>query len=153
MNPISRNLVTIYRTERLIARRRLAVVQRQTVLMVLAGIAVTAGLVLLNLSVFLALQTWMSAASSAAVLSAANLLLGGLLVLFVRRTNVDEELAPAIEVRDMAIADIEAELDDMATEAREVVKAVKSIGSNPLGSLVTLLVPILNVLLKDRKDS
>ena len=152
MNPISRNLVTIYRTERLIARRRLAVVQRQTVLMVVAGIAAMAGLVLLNLSLFLALQAWMSAGSSAAVLSAANLVLGGLLVLIARGSNVEEELAPAIEVRDMAIADIEAELDDMASEAREVVNAVKSIGSNPLGSLATLLVPILSALLKTRRD-
>ncbi|NVO55516.1 hypothetical protein HW561_06915 [Rhodobacteraceae bacterium B1Z28] len=150
MSRVSRNLVTIYRTERLIARRRLAVVQQQTIMMVLAGIAALASLVLLNVALFFALQTVMSSASAAAILSLGNLLLAGLLVLIARRTNVEDEIAPAVEVRDMAIADIEEELEDMATEAREVVQAVKSFGANPLGSLTALLIPILTAVLKKK---
>lgn len=151
MKRISRNLVTIYRTEKLITRRRLAVVQQQTIMMALAGIAALAGLVLLNIALFFTLKTWMSSAASAAILSFANLCLAGLLVMVARRWSVEDEIAPAVEVRDMAIADIEEELEDMTSEARELVQAVKSIGANPLGSLPALLVPILTTLLKDRK--
>lgn len=151
MNRLSRNLTTIYRTERLITRRRLAVVQQQTVMMALAGIAALAGLVLLNIALFFALQTWMSSAWSAAILSLGNLVLAGLLVMAAKHTNVEDEIAPAVEVRDMAIADIEDELEDMATEAREVVQAVKNIGSNPLSSLPALLVPLLTAILKSRE--
>ncbi len=152
MSRFSRNLVTIYRTERLIARRRFAVMQQQTILMVLAGIAALAGLVALNVAIFFALDALMSSAGAAAVLAAGNLVLAALLVLFARRTSVEDEIAPAVEVRDMAIADVEEEMEEMAAEAREVVQAVKSIGANPLGSLPALLVPLLTALLKNRAE-
>lgn len=152
MNRISRNLTTVYRTERLIARRRFAVVQQQTIMMVVAGIAGLAGLILLDISLFFVLKTWLSSAAAAALLSLSNLLLAGLLVLVAKRSNVEQEIAPAIEVRDMAIADIEEELEEMATEAREVVEAVKNFGANPLGSLPALLVPILTAILSNKKN-
>ncbi|KIC38698.1 hypothetical protein RA27_19980 [Ruegeria sp. ANG-R] len=145
-------MTTIYRTERLIQRRHLAVIQQQTIMIALAGIAVLSALVLLNISLYFVLNAWMSPALSAAALAAANLTLACLLVLVAKRTNVEQEIAPAVEVRDMAIADIEDELSEMATEAREIVGAIKGIGSNPLGSLPTLLIPLLTALLKDRKD-
>lgn len=150
MSRLSRNIVTIYRTERLIARRRFAVVQHQTLLMGLAALAGLAGLVSLNVAVFLTLTSWLSPAASAAVLACGNLILAGCLVLVARATNVEREIAPAVEVRDMAIADIEDELEDMASEAREVVQAVKSFGANPLGSLPALLVPLLSAIIKSR---
>ncbi|WP_170604230.1 hypothetical protein [Ruegeria arenilitoris] len=152
MNRISRNLTTIYRTERLITRRRLAVVQQQTVMLALAGIAAMAGLVLLNISMYFVLKTWLPSAGSAAVLAVANLLLAFFLALTAKRTSVEEEIAPAVEVRDMAIADIEADLEGMADEARDIVMALKNLGSNPLGSLSTLLLPILTAVLKDKKN-
>ncbi len=152
MSRLSRNLVTIYRTERLIARRRLAVMQQQTILMVLAGIAAMLALVLLNVALFFALRSTMSPAAAAALLSFGNLVLAGLLVLIARRSNAEDEVAPAVELRDMAIADIEDELEDMATEAREVVRAVKGIGANPLGSLTAVLVPLINMLIKSRTE-
>lgn len=153
MNRIGRNLTIIYRTERLITRRRLAVVQQQTVLMALAGLAALAGLVLLNITLYLVLTGWVSPAMAAGILTAGNLLLSGLLVSIAGRTNVEQEIAPAVEVRDMAIADIEDELEGMATEARDVVNSVKALGANPLGSLSTLLVPIITSALKNKGSS
>lgn len=150
MNRIGRNLTIIYRTERLITRRRLAVIQQQTVLMALAGLAGLAGLVLLNITLYLLLTTWVSPAASAGILTAGNLLLAGLLAMIAGRISVEEEIAPAVEVRDMAIADIEDELDGIATEARDVVNSVKAIGANPLGSLSTLLVPVIAAALKTK---
>ncbi|MEM7317904.1 MAG: phage holin family protein [Pseudomonadota bacterium] len=150
MNRLSRNLTTIYRTERLIARRRFAVVQQQTFLMAIAGIAVLSGLILMNVALYFVLRNWVSPAGSAALLSIGNLALAGVLVMIAKRTSVEEEIAPAVEVRDMAIADIEEELDEMTREAREIVHAVKTIGANPLSSLPALLVPILTAILRDR---
>lgn len=153
MNRIGRNLTIIFRTERLITRRRLAVVQQQTVLMALAGLAALAGLVLLNITLYLVLTAWISPAGSAGILTAGNLLLAGLLSMVAGRISVEEEIAPAVEVRDMAIADIEDELEGLATEAREVVNSVKSLGANPLGSLTTLLVPMISAALKNKEKS
>lgn len=150
MSRLSRNLVTIYRTEHLIARRRLAVMRQQTILMVLAGISALSALVLLDIALFLALKDVMSPATAAAALSFGNLALAGLLVLIARRSNAEDEVAPAVEVRDMAIADIEDELEELATEARDVARAMKGIGANPLGSLTAVLVPLISLLLKSR---
>lgn len=153
MNRIGRNLTIIYRTERLITRRRLAVLQQQTVLMALAGLAALAGLILLNITLYLVLAARVSPAASAGILTAGNLVLSGFLVLLASRTNVEQEVAPAVEVRDMAIADIEDELEGMATEARDVVNAVKGLASNPLGSLSSLLVPMIAAALKNKGNS
>ncbi len=150
MNRIGRNLTIIYRTERLITRRRLAVLQQQTVLMALAGLAALAGLVLLNITLYFVLTAYVSPAASAGMLTAGNLILSGLFVLIATRINVEQEIAPAVEVRDMAIADIEDELEDMATEARDVVDAVKTLGTNPLGSLSALLVPVITAVLNNK---
>lgn len=151
MNRFSRNLAIIYRTESLITRRRVAVMQKQTVLMALAGLAALAGLILLNVTMYLVLNTWISPAVSAGILTVVNLGLAGLLASVAGGASVENEIAPAVEVRDMAIADIEAELDSMALETREVINSVKNLGSNPLGSLTTILVPILTAALK-KKD-
>ncbi|MEX0277511.1 MAG: hypothetical protein AB3N19_08330 [Ruegeria sp.] len=153
MNRISRNLTTIYRTERLIARRRLAVVQQQTILMILAGIAALAGLVSLNIAFYFALNTWMSATYAAAVLAFGNLLLAVLFALFSKGISAEQEIAPAVELRDMAIAEIEDDLENMATDARELVQAVKNIGANPLGSIPALLLPIISALLKEKRGN
>ena len=150
MNRISRNLTTIYRTERLIARRQLAVIQQQAIMMALAGVAVLAGLILLNVSLFFVLQDRVSPAAAAAILAAGNIVIALLLVSVATRASVDDEIAPAVEVRDLAIADIEDEIEDMAAEAREVVDAVKGFGANPLGSLTTILVPILTAVLQKK---
>ena len=152
MNRIGRNLTIIYRTESLIARRRLAVMQKKTVLMALAGLAALAGLILLNVTLYLTLSSWVSPALSAGILAGVNLALAGLLAAMAGRASVEDEIAPAVQVRDMAIADIEAELDNMAVETRDIVNSVKNLSSNPLGALTTLLVPILTAALKKKDD-
>lgn len=148
MNRIARNLTIIYRTERLITRRRLAVVQRQAVLMTLAGLAALAALVMLNVALYFVLFVHVSPAAAAGLLAATNCLLAAFLAMLASRANVETEIAPAIEVRDLAIADIEDEIEGLATEARELANAVRGIGTNPLGSLATALVPIIAAVLK-----
>lgn len=148
MNRISRNLAVVYKTERLIARRRLAVIQNQTVMMALAGVFALIGLVLVNVALFMLFDTWMSSAAAAGILALGNLVLAGLLVGIATRQNVDQEIAPAVEVRDLALAELEAEVEDATQEVREIARAVKTLPKDPLGSLMTLLVPILTAALK-----
>jgi transposase-like protein len=51
----------VYRTERLIARRRFSIVQSQAIMMALAGIVALIGLILVNLSLFFVLEVRVSA--------------------------------------------------------------------------------------------
>ena len=150
MNRISRNLAIVYKTERLIARRRFAVVQQQTVLMALAGVVAMIGLVLVNVALYFLLGTRMSSAAAAGILAVANLGLAALLVTVATRMNVDREIEPAVEVRDMAFAELEAEVDDATQEVREIVNSVKNLHRDPFGSLSTLLVPLITMLLKKK---
>lgn len=151
MKRIARNLTIIFRTERLIMRRKLAVAQRQTVLLALAGLAALAGLILLNITLYLVLAARVSPEASAGLLTVGNLLLAVLLSIISGRININEEIAPALEVQDLAIAEIEDDLEAMLNEARDAVGKVKSLGSNPLGSLSAILVPVVAAILKNKE--
>jgi len=148
MNRLSQNLTTVYRTERIIARRRLAVVQQQTMLMALAGLAALAGLILLNVALFFVLENWMSPGASAGLLALANLLVAGAFAMCAGRMSAEDEIAPAVEVRDMALASIEEDAELLALEAREMVAVVKGVGANPIGALIPILLPLLTAALK-----
>jgi len=150
VNHFSRNLTIIYRTERLIARRSLAVFQTQITLGVLAGVAALIGLVLLNVSLFFVLQALMSPAGAAAILSALNIALAGLIAITANRMSVEREIAPAVEVRDMAIEDLERDIEDASQEIRDIANGLKGLGRDPLGSLSTLLIPLIGALLKKK---
>jgi hypothetical protein len=145
---ISRSLTTIYRTERLIARRSLAVIQNQIVLVALAGVVALIGLILVNVSLFFVLEARMSPAAATGILAVVNIGFAGLLAAVAGRLNVEKEIAPAVEVRDMAIADLEAEVEEASQEVREIVKSLKGLGQNPLGSLSTLVLPLITAILK-----
>ena len=150
MNRIGRNLNTIYRTERLITRRRMAVVRNQSILMAMAGLAALIGLVLINMSLFFLLQTRMSPAGAAGLLALLNVVIAGGLVAVAGKMSVEDEIAPAVEVRDMAIADLEAEVDEATQEVRGIANSLKGLHSDPLGSLSTFVIPLLSMLLKKK---
>lgn len=148
MNRIARNLTLIYRTERLIARRRFSIVQSQTIMMALAGIAALISLILVNCSLFFELSEQMSPAAASAILALGNIALALLLALRANRMNVEDEIAPAVEVRDLAIADLEAEMEDATKEVRNIVNSVKGLHKDPFGSLSTVVLPLLTAMLK-----
>lgn len=148
MTRITRNLTTIYRIERVIARRRFSIVQSQAILMALAGVVALIGLILLNWSLFFVLEARMSPAAASAILAVVNIALAGLLAAHAGRMNVEAEIGPAVEVRDLAIADLEAEVEDVAKEAREIVNSLKGMHKDPFGSLATLFLPLVTALLK-----
>lgn len=150
MNRISRSLTTIYRTERLIARRRLAVIQNQTVLMALAGVAALLGLALLNVALFFALSERLSPAASAGILAVVNLALAALLASRAGKIDIEAEIAPVIEVRDLAISDLEAEIGEATQEVRQITDSITNLHRDPFGSLSTLILPLVTTLLKKK---
>ncbi|PSL17723.1 phage holin family protein [Shimia abyssi] len=135
MNRISRNISIVLRAERLIAQRHLAVLRRQTGLMAAAGIAAGVGLIMLNVSAYLALSQTMSPPSAALIVALVNMALAILLVSLANKSNVEQETAPVTEVRDMALEDIEAEMRAFAGEAKATADAVKKMASDPFGAI------------------
>ena len=153
MNRISRNISIILRSERLIAQRHLAVLRRQTGLMATAGIAAGVGLVMLNVSAFLALSFHLSQPTAALIVALANLILAAILVVTANKTSAAEETAAVAEVRDMALEDIEAEVRLAAEEAQEAANALKKMARDPLGSIAPGLAgSVAKAVLKNLKN-
>jgi len=135
MNRISRNISIVLRSERLIAQRHLAVLRRQTGLMAAAGIAAGVGLIMLNVSAYLALSQVVSQPAAALIVGAVNIALAILLVSLAGKSNVEAETAPVAEVRDMALEDLEMEIRVAAEEAKAATDALKKMARDPLGAI------------------
>ncbi len=148
MNRISRSLTTVYRTEGLIARRRFAVVQNQIILMAFAGAVALIGLILLNVALFFMLQERMSPAAAAGTLALVNIVFAGFLAGVATKLNVESEIASAVEVRNLAIADLEFEVEGATQEVRDIVNSLQGLRQDPFGSLSALILPLLTALLK-----
>ena len=136
MNRITRNLSILYRSERLIAQRQLAVLRKQTGLMAAAGLIAGLGIIMLNMSAYLALAESFSKPTAALIVAVANLALAGLLIVYAQGQSAEKDIEPVTEVRDMALEDLEAEAQAVADEARAVVEDVKGIARDPLGAVM-----------------
>ncbi|WP_164659044.1 phage holin family protein [Tropicibacter sp. Alg240-R139] len=151
MNRISRNLTILFRTERLIARRQMAVLRTQTGLIAFAGLVMGIAIIMLNVSIFYALSAAMAAHYAALIVALGNALVALALVAIANRMSADKELEPATEVRDMALAEIESDLNEVADEARELTRNVSRMARDPLGTALPALIgPLLSLLLKSK---
>jgi hypothetical protein len=151
METLIRNLKILLKSDRMLAEIKLKLVAQKIVLFVLAGLAVLFALGMLNLSVFFAIQETLGPAIAALLVSLGNLLLAGILLLVVQRLDTGPEAKLVEEVREMALADIEAEAkafqsqlrlvrDEIADMRSGITKLVK----NPMEALTPrLLLPAI----------
>lgn len=135
MKRISRNVSIILRSERLIARRQLAVFRRQTGFVAAAGIVAALGLIMLNLAGYLTLTTVVSNPAAAGIVAAVNFLLAAILVSMAGKSNIEEETAPVAEVRDMALEDLEAEIMGAVGDVKETVDDLRRAAKDPFGQI------------------
>jgi len=50
----------------------------------------------------------------------------------------------------MTIEDLEADIEEASREVREIVNGLRGLGKDPLGSLSTLIVPLIAALIKKK---
>ena len=150
MNRISRNISIIFKAERLIAQRRMAVLRKQTGMMVCAGIAAGMALVMLNAAAYFALAERMSPASAALIVALVNLLLATVLAYYANRISADKDVEGVVEVRDMAMEDLEAEIADATAEVKDIAESLRRVARDPIGTaLPGLITPLVGALLKN----
>lgn len=151
-NRISRNVNIAWRAERVISRRRFAVIQKQTGMMAFAGLVLGIGVIMLNVAVFFWLAETYGNATAAAVVAIANFVIAGIVGMTAARMSAEKDLEPLIEVRDLAVEDIEAEVDEALAEARELAENVRQMARDPFGAVgAGLLGPALSILVKSLK--
>ncbi|MGV6803939.1 MAG: hypothetical protein ACWA49_07015 [Ruegeria sp.] len=156
MSRISRNVSIILRTERLIAQRNMTVLAKRVGFFAAAGLATGLAIVMLNVAGYLALIAVMSKPLAALVIALVNLAVALVLASIANSISAEADTAPVAELRDIAISDIEAEVQDALDEARETVRDLRSVTRDPLGTLAPGLAGMIaNAILrhlKSRKD-
>ncbi len=143
MSRISRNISIILRSERLIAQRRMAVLRRQTGMMAAAGIAAGLGLVMLNAAAYLALVEHQSPPLSALIVALANIAIAGILISTANKQNADAEVSGVAEVRDIAMEDLEMEVQEATEEVKVLAQSVHKMARDPLGMVAPGLIGAL----------
>ncbi|WP_037312499.1 hypothetical protein [Ruegeria halocynthiae] len=132
MSRISRNISIILRAERLIAQRHVTVAAKRTGFYAAAGLAVGLAVVMLNVAGFFWLSATLSKPLAAVIMAGANLVLAVILGLFANSLNADTDTSAAVELRDMALQDIETEITDGLSEARNTMASIRR---DPVGTL------------------
>ncbi|MES0825095.1 hypothetical protein [Ruegeria sp. SCP11] len=149
MSRISRNISIVLRAERLIAQRHVAIAARRTGFYAAAGLAVGLAVIMLNVAGFFWLSASLSKPLAALIMAGANLLLAVILALLANTQDAQVDTTAAVELRDMALQDIETEVKDTLTEARNTVTGIRR---DPLGTLSPdIISAILGVLIKYAK--
>ncbi|MEM8730230.1 MAG: phage holin family protein [Pseudomonadota bacterium] len=145
---IAGTLTLLLRAERLIAARRMAIFRNQTSLMALAGLFVAVAIVMLNVAAYFGLSDVMPDAWAALFVALGNLVLAGIFILFASRLGHEHQLATANEMRDMALEDLEGEVDDLVEDVRGTTQDLRRFARDPLGTVLpSLLSQILKIIM------
>ena len=107
--------------------------------MLVAGLVAVFGLGMLNLAGFLALQGRIEPVWAAVVVGSADILLASALALFASRSQTGREIGVALEVRKLALEQIEVDARDLkiafealGQEVRNVRASLSQLLHNPL---------------------
>lgn len=154
MTRIGRNISIILRAERMIARRNMAVLRNQTGILVFAALVGVMGLVMLNIAAFLWLQVIWSPSLAALAVAAVNIVLAVLLVVIANRQSAESAVEPITELRDLAIEDLEVEMQGVVEELRDVAGNVRRMARDPLGTaLPALAMPLIGIILRSLRKT
>lgn len=118
-----------------------------------AGLVGVVGVIMLNVAAFYELGTTMSPQKSAMIIALVNLALAVVLIVIASRMSAAKDIQPVEELRDMAIGDLEVEIQSAVEELNDIGNSVRRIARDPLGSLLpSVIVPLLASLIRKSKD-
>ena len=142
---VVKHLRVLWRTDRIIADIRLRHMLVGIGMRAFAALIAAFGLLMFELSAYLALvQAW-SAISAAAVLGAVNFVIAAILFAIAARSPSGRELELANEIHASSI-------DALQIEAHALQGQVSGIVNNPLNGIIPLLiVPLVTIIIKSLK--
>lgn len=154
MKRIVKSLKILWRAESLLGTLRLAVAIRKTSVLAFAGLVGVFGVAMLDVSAFFALTPRLGQAGAALAVGLADIAMAFAGVLVAQSMKPGAELDMVIEMRDMALADLEAEaaaLEQSVVHARrELVDLVR----HPFTSLAPdLILPTIRSALASLRSS
>ncbi len=147
METLVRNLKIVMKSDRMLAEIKLKLIGQKIVLFIVAGLGGLFALGMLNMAVFFAIQEVYGSAIAALLVGLGNLFFVGILLFILQRLETGPEAKIVEEVREMAIADIEAEAKAFQTElllVRDEIAGMRvgitNLVKNPMGALAPSIV-------------
>jgi hypothetical protein len=147
----------LVKSEKAMMRLEMNKKSRQTVLVAVALLAVLITLVMLNVTIFLYLDTLFTAPVSAAILTGGNFFFAVIFFVIASRQQLGKEAESIQEIRDFAwsqlstdIDGVKAEVQAFAQSAQRVKSSVDSVVSGDFFGLKGVM-PILQTLLEMRR--
>jgi len=160
MNPIARNVSTLWRLQRSLNEAELRRTSKRITMTVIAGAVCFLALVMLNIAGFAALTNSYGNTFSALAVAAVDVLVAVILIVAAQSIKLAPETDTVRELRDSVLADIEEDAQTVQNELVQLRDDVKSIGSqvssfasDPLGNLPSLLIPAINAFTKVARSS
>jgi hypothetical protein len=156
MESLVRNLKIVMKSDRMLAEIKLKLIGQKIVLFIVTGLGGLFALGMLNMAVFFAIQEVYGSAIAALLVGLGNLFFVGILLFILQRLDTGPEAKIVEEVREMAIADIEAEAKAFQTQlllVRDEIAGMRvgitNLVKNPMGALAPqLLIPATAALAK-----
>jgi len=156
MSQVTRNLQLFLRSERVLAETQFKLISRKLVLLALAVIACLLALAMFNVAGYYALMPALGSPQAALIVALIDTLFAALLGAgaLLLRPGPEEEIVR--EVREMAIAELGADLDEvqqklvrMGDSVERVTTSVTNLVQNPLDTLLPhLVVPAITAITK-----
>ena len=157
MERLMRSLRIFWRSERLLVEYQLKQGTQRIQFNALAALVAVFGLAMLSVAAFFAIDPYWGHALAALTIGGVDLLLAVVLTLYARSLRPTPEVEMVREVRDMAIGDMEHELNLADAELKALKGEAQRFLRNPLDALLPgVIAPLLTGAakgLKARKDS
>jgi hypothetical protein len=147
---ILRHLRVLWRAERVIAEARLRIVLRRSMLYAFAGLIAVFGLGMLNVAAYFFLAAHWGAIWAALAAALGDFVIAALVVGVALATRPGPEMASALELREISVEGLEAELAPLQERFAWLTRATR----DPLDTVLpAILVPLVTSIVRGLRKS
>ena len=145
MQLILRHLRVLWRAERVIAETRLRIVLRRSMLYAFAGLIAVFGLAMLNVAAYFFLRAYWGPIWAALTAAFGDLVIAVVIVLIALAIRPGPELPAAIELRDVSMQGLEAELGPLQDRFAWLSRAAR----DPFETVLpAILIPLITSIMR-----
>lgn len=154
MKRIARSLKVLWRAESLLGTLRLQGMMKKAGMLAFAGLVGVFGIAMLDLAAFFALTPRFGQAGAAMTVGLADIVLAIVAALLAQSIKPGAEADVVIEMRDMALTDLEEEVAVLEHTVDRARREITDLVRHPLSSLAPgLLVPTLKSVIMSLRAS
>lgn len=135
MNYFFQKMHVLLRAERAILRINLQTVAKQIILYAVGIVLILLAVAALNVAIYVTLSETYGRGAGAFIVSAINAILAVFIMIVANRTKPGPEIAMATEIRDLAVSEINTDVENVRQNLNEIKTDVEQIRSGFSGLL------------------